>query len=95
MTSEQFLAEWLGRNAQLARAVPGVGGIVFSEASRGSGPGPVMDAMVEYWTTDGDDVPQSAALDAWLAHTASLIEQSQSRWIVSREHVALQPPAAG
>jgi hypothetical protein len=97
VTHAQFVEQWTGRHAELARSVPGLVGCVFNriEAALGGPASPwgEIDGIAEYWWATGavnhGERATSAQWAAWSAHGDQFIDRARSRTIVSLDHVMI------
>jgi len=94
MTHAQFLAEWTGAHAELARDMPGLVGCVFNRVDAALGAGSAwseIGGIAELWWEDGainlGGAVASPQASAWAADGDRFIDRERSRTIVSLEHV--------
>jgi hypothetical protein len=97
VTHAQFVEQWTGRHAELARTVPGLTGCVFNRIETTLGgpasPWSEIDGIAEYWWDAGSvnlgERMTSPQWAAWSDHGDQFIDRARSRTIVSLEHVMI------
>jgi hypothetical protein len=102
MAAERFRMLWIGEHGTTARQVPGIAGLVLSEAlqdSAAAAPGApyplAFDGIETAWFASAggaDGRPWSTSPGDRPATAASIVDESASRRFVASEQVVMPPP---
>jgi len=102
MSAEEFRLQWLGVHGQIARNLPGIRGLIFSEAfGGGAGGAPAssfpmaIDGFAQMWFANREAFVAATASDQgkkWIADGDRLIDRQASRSFALGMRVVIEPP---